>query len=118
MTMERSRSHAKTRKLPDNGKAHARGFDEIGERLGQTESGGEEIDGVISMLGEIDVESVESLTEAGLGKDVAEKEGEWTEEEREETPRPATTSTATSSFAEDTSDPVRMYLQEIGAVSL
>src|SRR5262249_33303925 len=36
------------------------------------------------------------------------KDSEWAEEEREE--RPA--------FAEDTSDPVRMYLQEIGAVSL
>ena len=107
--MERTRSHAKTRKLPDNGKTHARGFDEIGERLGQNEAGGEEIDGVISMLGEIDVESVESLAEAGLSKDVAEKDSEWAEEEREE---------RNNSFAEDTSDPVRMYLQEIGAVSL
>ena len=107
--MERSRSHAKTRKLPDDGKAHARPFEEISERLGQPEGGGnEEIDGVISMLGEIDVESVESLTEAGLGKEVPEKDSEWAEEEREER----------NNFAEDTSDPVRMYLQEIGAVSL
>ena len=52
--------------------------------------------------------------EAGLGKEVPEKDSEWTEEEREE--RPA--AVATNSFAEDTSDPVRMYLQEIGAVSL
>jgi RNA polymerase primary sigma factor len=111
--VERSRSHAKTRKLPDDGKARVRPFDEIGERLGQNEAGTEEIDGVISMLGEIDVESVESLTEAGLGKEVPEKDSEWAEEEREE--RPSTTST---NFAEDTSDPVRMYLQEIGAVSL
>jgi RNA polymerase primary sigma factor len=110
-TMERSRSHAKTRKLPDEGKAHARPFDEIGERLGQSEAGNEEIDGVISMLGEIDVESVESLAEAGLGKEVPEKDSEWAEEEREERP-------SSTSFAEDTSDPVRMYLQEIGAVSL
>ncbi len=106
--MERSRSHAKTRKPQDDGKAHARPFDEIGERLGQPEAGNEEIDGVISMLGEIDVESVESLTEAGLSKDVPEKDSEWVEEEREER----------NNFAEDTSDPVRMYLQEIGAVSL
>src|SRR5262245_996269 len=111
--VDRSRSHAKTRKLPDDGKAHARPYDDIGERLGQNEAGNEEIDGVISMLGEIDVESVESLTEAGLGKDVPEKDSEWAEEEREE--RAAATST---NFAEDTSDPVRMYLQEIGAVSL
>ena len=115
--MQRNRSHAKARKLADDSKAHARPFDDMGERLQGTEAGTEEIDGVISMLGEIDVESVESLAEAGLGKDVAEKEGEWTEEEREERPPPAATAAA-SSFAEDTSDPVRMYLQEIGAVSL
>ena len=115
--MQRNRSHAKGRKLADDPKTHARPFDEMGERLQGGEAGNEEIDGVISMLGEIDVESVESLTEAGLGKDVAEKEGEWTEEEREERP-PAPATAAASSFAEDTSDPVRMYLQEIGAVSL
>ena len=118
--MQRNRSHAKARKLSDDTKAHGRPFDDMGERIQGAEAGGEEIDGVISMLGEIDVESVESLAEAGLGKDVAEKEGEWTEEEREERPPQATTtsSTSSSSFAEDTSDPVRMYLQEIGAVSL
>ncbi len=112
--MERTRSHAKARKLGDESKSRARPFDELGERIGQGEAGGEEIDGVISMLGEIDVESVESLAEAGLGKEVPEKDGEWAEEEREE--RPPTPSS--SGFAEDTSDPVRMYLQEIGAVSL
>jgi len=116
--MQRNRSHAKARKLADDSKAHARPFDDMGDRLQGAEAGGEEIDGVISMLGEIDVESVESLAEAGLGKDVAEKEGEWTEEEREERPPVAATTAAASSFAEDTSDPVRMYLQEIGAVSL
>ena len=115
--VERSRSHAKMRKSADEGKAHARPFDEIGERLGQSEAGGEEIDGVISMLGEIDVESVESLTEAGLGKEPADKDSEWAEEEREERPA-AAASSSSSNFAEDTSDPVRMYLQEIGAVSL
>src|SRR6185369_364444 len=112
--VDRPRSHAKARKLPDEGKSHTRTFDEMGERMGQNEAGDEEIDGVISMLGEIDVESVESLAEAGLGKEVPEKDSEWAEEEREE--RPA--AVATNSFAEDTSDPVRMYLQEIGAVSL
>jgi RNA polymerase primary sigma factor len=108
--MDRNRAHAKSRKLPEEGKPHARAFEEMGERIVQTEAGGEEIDGVISMLGEIDVESVESLAEAGLGKEVPEKDAEWAEEEREER--------APTNFAEDTSDPVRMYLQEIGAVSL
>jgi RNA polymerase primary sigma factor len=106
--MEKTRARAKTRALADDGKVAARPFDELSDRLGQSESANEEIDGVISMLGEIDVDSVESLAEAGLGKDVEEKEGEWGEEEREDR----------SAFAEDTSDPVRMYLQEIGAVSL
>jgi RNA polymerase primary sigma factor len=108
--MDRNRAHAKSRKLPEEGKPHARGFEDMGERIVQNEAGGEEIDGVISMLGEIDVESVESLAEAGLGKEVPEKDAEWVEEEREER--------APTNFAEDTSDPVRMYLQEIGAVSL
>ncbi len=116
--MQRNRSHAKARKLADDSKAHGRPFDEMGDRLPGAEAGGEEIDGVISMLGEIDVESVESLAEAGLGKEVAEKEGEWTEEEREERPPVAAAAASSASFAEDTSDPVRMYLQEIGAVSL
>ena len=117
--MQRNRSHAKARKLADDPKG-GRPFDDLGERMQGGEAGGEEIDGVISMLGEIDVESVESLAEAGLGKDVAEKESDWAEEEREERPPQAATTAAasSSSFAEDTSDPVRMYLQEIGAVSL
>ena len=107
--MDRNRSRAKQRTLTDDTKDSPRSFDDIGERLGQGETANEEIDGVISMLGEIDVDSVESLADAGLSKEAEEKDGEWVEEEREE---------RSSSFAEDTSDPVRMYLQEIGAVSL
>ncbi|MBI4519162.1 MAG: RNA polymerase sigma factor RpoD [Deltaproteobacteria bacterium] len=76
------------------------------EALPQDIARGEEIEGVISMLGEIDVDAVESLAETAVPKDTEEKE-EWVEEEREE-----------KSYAEDTSDPVRMYLQEMGAVAL
>jgi len=88
--------------------ANAKGatFDELGETLPQDIARGEEIEGVISMLGEIDVDAVESLADAAVPKETEEKE-EWVEEEREE-----------KSYAEDTSDPVRMYLQEMGAVSL
>ncbi len=39
--MERNRSHAKTRKLPEDGKSRARPFEEVGERLNQTDAGGE-----------------------------------------------------------------------------
>jgi RNA polymerase primary sigma factor len=95
--------------VPGDRKGNARQFDDLGEQFGQSETASEEIDGVISMLGEIDVDSVETLGDGGLPKEVAEKDGEWVEEEREE---------RSTSFAEDTSDPVRMYLQEIGAVSL
>jgi RNA polymerase primary sigma factor len=81
-------------------------FDELGEALPQDIARGEEIEGVISMLGEMDVDAVESLADPSVAKEAEEKE-EWVEEEREE-----------KSYAEDTSDPVRMYLQEMGAVSL
>jgi RNA polymerase primary sigma factor len=57
------------------------------------------------MLGEIDVEQVDSL-EPSLSNEKEEKD-DWAEEDREE-----------RTFGEDTSDPVRMYLQEMGAVSL
>ncbi|GIW41727.1 MAG: RNA polymerase sigma factor RpoD [Candidatus Binatia bacterium] len=77
-------------------------LDELPEAEGQEE----EIEGVMSMLGDIDLDSVESLPEPGLGKEEEEKE-EWTEEPEEK-----------SGFAEDTTDPVRMYLQEMGSVPL
>jgi len=80
-------------------------FQEIGNGLSHDAAATDEIEGAISMLGEIDVESVDAIAEPTLSKD-DEKE-EWVEEEREE-----------KTFGEDTSDPVRMYLQEMGAVSL
>ena len=80
-------------------------FEEISDALPHDAAPTDEIEGAISMLGEIDVESVDTIAEPTLSKD-DEKE-EWVEEEREE-----------KSFGEDTSDPVRMYLQEMGAVSL
>ncbi len=109
--MAKSHSRAKQRQASSAPKPKVDPFDDMGAQLNPTAGATEEIDGVISMLGEIDVDSVESLAEAGLSKEVEDKEVEWVDEEREEKP-------AASAFAEDTSDPVRMYLQEIGAVSL
>jgi len=108
--MEKSRSRTKQHKLAEPAKPARTedAFDDIGERLEQEGGGNEEIEGVISMLGEIDVDNVESIGDVGLAKEAEEKESDWAEEEPEEKP----------SFTEDTSDPVRMYLQEIGAVSL
>jgi RNA polymerase primary sigma factor len=108
--MDKRRSRDKQRKVPEAVKPGPNPFDEFTERLSEESSGGEDIDGVISMLGDIDVETVESLAEPPLAKDSEEKDSEWADEEREEK--------APVAFAEDTSDPVRMYLQEIGAVSL
>ena len=80
-------------------------FDDIADALPHDAAPADEIEGAISMLGEIDVESVDAIAEPSLAKE--EEKEEWVEEEREE-----------KSFGEDTSDPVRMYLQEMGAVSL
>jgi RNA polymerase primary sigma factor len=114
--MDKRRSRDKQRKHTDAPKegASSGSFDEFAERLTDEATPNEDIDGVISMLGDIDVDAVESLADSTLGKETEEKESEWTEDEREEKP-PVPASTG---FAEDTSDPVRMYLQEIGAVSL
>jgi len=80
-------------------------FDDLADALPHDATPADELEGAISMLGEIDVESVDAIPEPTLAKE-DEKE-DWVEEEREE-----------KSFGEDTSDPVRMYLQEMGAVSL
>jgi RNA polymerase primary sigma factor len=67
------------------------------------------------MLDEIDVDSVENIAEnqtpAPSSNSKEEEKGEWAEQEERE-PKP------TPTLGEDTSDPVRMYLQEMGAVSL
>jgi RNA polymerase primary sigma factor len=80
-------------------------FDDIADALPHDAAPADEIEGAISMLGEIDVESVDAIPEPTIAKE--EEKEEWVEEEREE-----------KTFGEDTSDPVRMYLQEMGAVSL
>jgi len=98
-------------------KAKVRGADE------ESSANGEDIDTVISVLDDIDDDSDESIAESDFDKDDADKDAvdsktatssgrrssDWSDEESE--PR-------TTNYAEDTSDPVRMYLQEIGAVSL
>jgi RNA polymerase primary sigma factor len=71
----------------------------------------EELDQVVSMLGDMDIE-VEGVEETALAEDPAEKpaEPDWTEEpaEAEEVER----------APGETADPVRMYLQEMGGVPL
>jgi RNA polymerase primary sigma factor len=71
----------------------------------------EELDQVVSMLGDMDIE-VEGVEETALTEETTEKaaEPDWTEEpaEAEEVER----------APGETADPVRMYLQEMGGVPL
>src|SRR5262245_63415033 len=72
----------------------------------------EELDQVVSMLGDMDIE-VEGVEETALAEESTEKaaaEPDWTEEpaEAEEVER----------APGETADPVRMYLQEMGGVPL
>jgi len=102
--MDRKREPRAKKHAPASAPAVAP-FEDIGDALPHDAAPADEIEGAISMLGEIDVESTDAIAEPTLAKD--EEKEEWVEEEREE-----------KSFGEDTSDPVRMYLQEMGAVSL
>ncbi|HWP66875.1 MAG TPA: RNA polymerase sigma factor RpoD [Candidatus Limnocylindria bacterium] len=75
-------------------------------------AGGEDLDQVVSILGDMDIE-VEGVEEAALAEDAepkAPEPAEWVEErpEREEVER----------APGETADPVRMYLQEMGGVPL
>jgi RNA polymerase primary sigma factor len=100
-----------TRKRGPKGKPQAKprvatgSFDELTDALPHDATPNDEFEGAISMLGEIDVEQVDALEPSLAGE--KEEKDDWAEEDREE-----------RTFGEDTSDPVRMYLQEMGAVSL
>ena len=66
ISMDKRRSRDKQRKLADVPKEgpSASPFDEFADRLTDETTPGEDIDGVISMLGDIDVDAVESLAKA------------------------------------------------------
>jgi len=82
-------------------------------REAPAEGGGpEELDQVVSMLGDMDIEVDSAVEETPLAEEPEKAaEQDWTEEqpEAEETPERAPGETA---------DPVRMYLQEMGGVPL
>jgi len=78
----------------------------------EEDAGGEDLDQVVSILGEMDIE-VEGVEETALAEEAepkAPEPPEWVEErpEREEVER----------APGETADPVRMYLQEMGGVPL
>jgi RNA polymerase primary sigma factor len=86
------------------------------ESIPRPAASAEEIDGVMSMLGEMDVEVDRGDGEAGDFNGDGDKDEtvEWSAEEVE-VPEVEPTPAASPS---DTSDPVRMYLQEMGGVPL
>ena len=109
------RSDPKLKKLIDLGKE--RGYltqNEISENLPKQLASPDEIDGVMSMLGEMDIEVVDnSEGDADFTAPDKEDASDWVAEED----APAEAEAATPG-ASDTSDPVRMYLQEMGGVPL
>jgi RNA polymerase primary sigma factor len=108
---DRKQDPKKIRKLIDLGKE--RGYltyTEVNEAVPREGSTPEELDSVMSMLGDMDIEVVESMEEESFPAE-GEAEPEAAEPEAE-TPEPEE-----RSFG-DTSDPVRMYLQEMGGVPL
>jgi RNA polymerase primary sigma factor len=84
----------------------------------EEEGGGEDIDQVVSILGEMDIE-VEGVEEATLAEEAEQKapEPEWAAEERPERERERERE-ETERAPGETADPVRMYLQEMGGVPL
>jgi RNA polymerase primary sigma factor len=78
----------------------------------EEEEGGEELDQVVSLLGDMDIE-VEGVDEAAVTEEAEVKapEPEWVAEERPEREE-------TERAPGETADPVRMYLQEMGGVPL
>src|SRR6266581_157806 len=85
-------------------------YDEVNDILPPDIVSSEQIDDVMSMFGEMDIEIVDSAQKVKLPKAI-EEEGEEGEGEGEEVEfEPGTLGR--------TSDPVRMYLREMGSVSL
>ncbi len=110
------RSDPKLKKLIDLGKE--RGYltqNEISENLPKQLASPDEIDGVMSMLGEMDIEVVDNSE--GDAADFTEGDKEDSSDWVAEDEGPAEPAAATPG-ASDTSDPVRMYLQEMGGVPL
>ncbi len=98
----------KISKLIDLGKE--RGYltyTEVNEAVPREGSTPEELDSVMSMLGDMDIEVVESMEEDSFAPEP--------EQEAEAEPEPEAPEPAEERSFGDTSDPVRMYLQGVGA---
>src|SRR5512141_3219239 len=88
-------------------------YEEVNDLLPPDMVSSDQIDDVMSMFGDMDIEIVDSAQKVKIPKikmDLEEEEGEHEGEEGEVEFEPGTLGR--------TSDPVRMYLREMGSVSL
>ena len=113
------KAEEKLRKLIDIGKE--RGYltaEEVSKGFGGKDSSPDDIDSVMTMLGDMDIAVVDQSDSDEDGPEFDSQDGE--NENSAAAPAPATASRAPASTtnAADTSDPVRMYLQEMGGVPL
>ena len=86
-------------------------YDEVNDALPTDMVSSEHLDDVMAMFGEMDIEVVDSEQKAAVSKQGGEADMEAQDEEEEEAEFEAETIGRTS-------DPVRMYLREMGQVSL
>jgi RNA polymerase primary sigma factor len=86
-------------------------YDEVNDILPESMVSSDQLDDVMSMFGEMDIEVVDSEQKVSLRKNQDSEEDSGEEESEEETEFEA-------GVLGRTSDPVRMYLREMGQVSL
>ncbi|MBR5347096.1 MAG: RNA polymerase sigma factor RpoD [Deltaproteobacteria bacterium] len=92
-------------------------YDEVNDILADTVSP-EQLDDIMNMFGEMDIEVVESEHNVSLSKSFDEMEDVATEEEETEEESEDESTGYETGILGRTSDPVRMYLREMGQVAL
>ncbi|MDD2558639.1 MAG: RNA polymerase sigma factor RpoD [Desulfuromonadaceae bacterium] len=87
-------------------------YDEVNEALPDDMVGASQLEDVMAMFGELDIEIIESGSKSASAKRSAASESETEDEEEDEAPA------LEAGVIGRTSDPVRMYLREMGQVAL
>ena len=114
-----AKAEEKLRKLIDVGKE--RGYlttEEVSKGLGGKGDSPDAIDSVMTMLGDLDIAVVEQADAEADGPEFDAQDGDNENTPAEPAPATSTRAPASTTSASDTSDPVRMYLQEMGGVPL
>jgi RNA polymerase primary sigma factor len=119
-TAAEAKAEARLQKLIELGKE--RGFlttEEVSKSFTKQAGTPEAIEDLMTMLGQMEIEVVEQADTDGPEFDSPEAETEeTTSSEPSAEARPRSRTPASTTNASDTSDPVRMYLQEMGGVPL